>query len=113
MVEIEFKVGDICRVREWDEMLKLDGSTGVDGRIHLPNKAVCFIKEMRHLCGQTFTIREVTDYNGVSRYYSLEGIEWKDDGGRWIITPDMLELAIPESTDEDLDFEFDLSELLE
>lgn len=101
----EFKVGDVCRVREWDDM-------AAEFRIcrnHIMTTPV-FVPAMKYLCGQTFTIKTISENR---RCTSEEGIERPPGVFPWAISTDMLELLIAfESENEEFEFDFDLSNLL-
>ena len=107
-----FDVGDVCRVRRWDDMVAMygmtpDGSIGLDGGCN-------FVPHMRRLCGQQYTISEVNSvFGGLAGVYrSYEGVERKgtSDDSFWYITEEMLELidarrqVDPISTDDLISF---------
>ena len=78
----KFKVGDIVRVRDWDDMVEEFGLT--------PNRNIdCkfyFTEEMRHLCGQTAKISEIKDDR-------LILTDWSGGGNHdWDFSDDMFEL---------------------
>lgn len=86
----EFKVGDKCVFRQWDDMAREYGV--YDGNICC---SPTFTGHMKYLCGQAFTISKI-EYG---RYYSLERIEYTRPGGiAWNICAGMLEYA--EENDE-------------
>ena len=74
----DFKVGDVLRVRQWDDMVK---EFGVHNSII--SCRFLFTLTMKRLCGEQFTVRTI-DPDGV--YHSEECIE-----GGWNISADMLE----------------------
>lgn len=78
----KFKVGDLVRVREWDDMKKEFGS---DGDLKIYCKC-SFIDIMKKTCGDVCTIEDLTD----SGNYMLSGE--KESG--WIYSDDMLYPAI-------------------
>ena len=77
-----FNVGDLVRVREWDDMKKEFGSYG-DFRI---NCHCSFMDTMKDTCGDVCTIKDLTD----SGNYKLSG---ENEVG-WIYSDDMLYPAI-------------------
>ena len=85
MAERVFQVGDVCRIRQWDDMAaEFGGGRGGD--------SICckfsFPEKMRYLCGQRFTVRDRT----MGAYRSEEGVEDTRPGaGVWVISADMLE----------------------
>ena len=106
----KFKVGDVCRIRQWDDMAM---EYGVHNDLFPKNRLYDYIPgsprfatQMRYLCGKIFTIKSVRH----NRYYaSEEGIE-----GSWSVGNYMLEYAYPEpETDEDFDFTLNLADLFE
>lgn len=100
-----FKVGDVCRIREWDDMAAEFGLNWGDICCQF-----CFTREMKYLCGKIFTIKEIID----DIYYrSVEGIELAADHFFYSISADMLQhIVSPELNDEDMEFDRSLSELL-
>lgn len=106
----KFKVGDVCRIRQWNDMAMeygvcevkdpVSGSLLYDYIPRMPR----FPRQMKHLCGKIFTIKDIS--GGI--YYSEEGIECG-----WTIAAYMLEYAYPEpKTDEDFDFTLNIADLL-
>lgn len=83
-----FCQGDVCRIRQWDDMA---GEFGVSGATILCD--ALFTAGMSPMCGKLFTIREVIPAKPYSvskytTYKSLENIE-----GTYTITGDMFELV--------------------
>lgn len=107
----EFRVGDVCRVRDWGDML---AEFGVDSTGRINTFFFRFISEMKHLCGKIFTIKEVDNsWGSITTYLSEEGVENHESGHTWMITADMLEpFAVTQESDIDLDFDLILSDLL-
>lgn len=85
----EFQVGDVCRIREWEDM---EAEFGV-GEQSI-NTDIAFLDDMRCLCGSLFTVSRVEKHIGYTRYRSCEKVEEYDQyrGLSYIITGDMLEL---------------------
>lgn len=81
----EFNVGDVCRIRKWEDMAR---EFGLDDVGDIPLSCTYFIKEMKGICEKPFVIaaKEPT-YTGEYRYLSENSAE-----GVWDITGDMLEL---------------------
>lgn len=77
----DFKVGDVVRVRQWDDMMSEFG-LDCDGNIDC---AACFTVDMEDLCGRVFTISKMTKY-GSKEIYIVRGHDFG-----WTITTDMLE----------------------
>lgn len=73
----KYNVGDVLRVRQWDDMVEEFGVSGKD----IPCEGV-FVSEMKYMCGKIFTVAEICYGN----YHSKEGFE-----SGWAITDDMLE----------------------
>ena len=84
-----FNIGDVCRIRDWDDMEREFGRTttgNIDCRF-------VFTREMKYLCGKKFTIKDC-DKDEV--YSSEEDIEIG-----FSISADMLEYYYPEREDDD------------
>ena len=99
----KFNVGDVLRVREWDDMANEHGVRGGDIRTEL-----YFLESMRNLCGQTFTVAKIDNWHldsNVEIYHSVEKIE-KELGV--YISADMLEYFC-----EPIDTYYDDTEILE
>lgn len=102
MREEDIQIGDVLRVREWDDMereFNLDHCRGID---------CCykFVSEMKYMCGMTFTVAgSCKTANGHTAYDSRERIE-RRGGIWWNISADMLEPFVEEefdvASDEDL-----------
>lgn len=84
----EFKVGDVCRIRQWDDM-KEEFGVNVFGQI--PCRRT-FIDAMAYLCGALFTVK----YVDKDLCKSEEGVERS-----FFISADMLEYALPEEPECD------------
>ena len=86
----EFQVGDICYIREWEDM---EAEFGVSERGSIDTE-VAFLNGMRCLCGSLFTVSSVEKHIGYTRYRSYEKVEEYNHyrGLSYIITGDMLEL---------------------
>lgn len=84
----KFKTGDVCRIRQWDEMLQEFGTNSLGGI----KVAFGFFEDMKYMCGKKFTIRYVDD---AGYYRSEEGIE-KRYGVYYAISTGMLEYFTPE-----------------
>lgn len=75
----DFKIGDIVKIKEWDEMVREFKSME---KTRIDCGDIYFIKEMEYLCGRTITI---TDDNFDGTF--IEAVDRKDT---WTITPDMV-----------------------
>ena len=95
-VERIFQVGDICKIREWDDMEQEFGLTEWGA---IRTGSASFPNNMRYLCGKRFTVSGVPE-NGRSTYNSEEGVEGTPTG-QWIITANMLEYAEDEEIEDD------------
>lgn len=78
-------IGDVLRIREWDDMASEFG-------YKYGNDIDCdrvFTVGMKHLCGQKFTVKGLSGTDG---FLSEEGIECNERPfGVWAISADMLE----------------------
>ena len=81
MFKREFRIGDRCRIRDWDDMLDEFG-----GDSYSIDCEYAFTSTMRKLCGKPFTVKS-TRYGA---YQSEEGTE-----GCFSISADMLEIIDP------------------
>lgn len=98
----DIHIGDVLRIREWDDMVEEFGYEFDDGDDIDCDKV--FTSRMRYLCGQKFTVKEISDYDG---FLSEEDVEVSVNSplGRWVISADMLEPywketpVMPESSD--------------
>lgn len=88
-----FQIGDICRIRQWDDM---EAEFGLDASGCI-NCLLSFDPEMRDLCGKPFTVSRKSHREYGTVYSSLEGTEAYRVGYtqfEWHITADMLEYAL-------------------
>ena len=85
----KFELRDVVRVKDYEEMLREFGAYYGHIETQFP-----FLSSMRYLCGQQFTIRDISEYDHIR---SVEGIECDDncanDEGYWYISEDMLKLV--------------------
>lgn len=103
-----FSVGDLVRVRDWDDMAAEFDS---DGDV-IECKAG-FTAEMRHLCGTEFIICNPQTTDGYMNYaHGVEGFSrWCSDI-EWIITEDMIEHVEEEDAYDDVDGVEDITSIL-
>lgn len=102
----DIHVGDVLRIRRWEDM-EAEFGLGDDGEINCSFK---FTKNMLPVCGQKFTVMK---RDSRERFWSEEGVEkinlptWRD---HWNISADMLEPwceeEIVEPVSEDSLFDF-------
>lgn len=99
MEEKDIHIGDMLKIRSWEDM---KSEYGVDEfGVIVSDKGVCFHEEMQHLCGRIFTVQDVEQHVGKeTRYYSVEDVARLADCGGWYITAWMLE---PYEDDEDFE----------
>lgn len=82
----EFSVGDVLRVRNWEDMLEEYETVRGGDSIVCPDN-VWFVSTMKYLCGQEFEVKEIHyRFDEVTSYSSVDGLE-----GNYIITKYMLE----------------------
>lgn len=81
-----FEVGDILRVRDWDDMERQFGCN-IDGDIDCE---FTFTNEMSYMCGMTFTVANIDNHS--REFSSVEGIE-----ENYAISSDMLEYLIEDN----------------
>ena len=69
----KFNVGDVLRVREWEDM----ASEYESGSDYIRTE-LYFLESMRSLCGQTFTVAKIGNWrydSSIETYHSVEKIE--------------------------------------
>ena len=81
----EFEVGDLCRIRSWDDMEAEFGLYG-SGNIKCD---FTFTTGMRHLCGMEFDVLNYTYTRDGIRIYHTDDPSFR----QWKISGDMLELV--------------------
>lgn len=82
----KFYPGDRVVFRDWDDMAEEFGTNGSGSAINVP---LTFTKDMRHLCGQEFTVRKCS---GVHVYLE-ESTAAPGSSREWSISTGMLRLA--------------------
>lgn len=82
----KYAVGDVLRVRDWDDMEKEFGLTCA-GNIDCEFR---FIQSMKYMCGQRFTVERIENRGAGDIYRSEERIEC-DAHPKYNISEDMLE----------------------
>lgn len=107
-----FSVGDLVRVRDWDDMAEEFGIVG-----DVIQCDAGFLPSMRYLCGKEFTICNPQDLDGIdsgiTNYaHGVEGFKkWLIDD-EWIITEDMIEHVDEEDMCDDMDCVEDITGIL-
>lgn len=98
MLDKDIHVGDVVRVRQWNDMASEYTAVGNDIYIYNYNHSRlidAFVSSMRSLCGTVFTVlRKEEHRNGSMRYESVEGFH-----NKWTITAEMLE-PLEDDTEE-------------
>lgn len=99
-----FHVGDVVRIREWDDMAEeFDTGTYDDGSEYI-KCPLSFVSEMRKYCGQEYTIRSIVGREVF--FINHEKLLRRDIGDWWGISVDMIEPCQPPAAVE-LDHVFD------
>lgn len=93
----KYQVGDILRVRHWDDMVAEFGESR-NGRIRC-EASVAFTDRMIYLCGKEVTIQSVVSRTSVSGE-KFDAYHFSGDDG-WVITEGMLEII--DNVDIDVD----------
>ena len=90
-------VGELVRVREWDDIAeeaRENGGYEDEDSIYLKQDECYFVDPMRFLCGQVFMVEDISYVNdfGVSVHKVLlsQDGKWLE---HWTITPGMIEPA--------------------
>lgn len=78
------QVGDIVRIREWDDMV---AEFGLNDAGNIPCKFT-FIQDMKKLCGRTFKLTKIDSYGvcyGLDTSFSIskDMIELAEDSSPW------------------------------
>lgn len=93
MRDEDIHIGDMVRVRQWKDM-ESEGWANHLGNISFSGRYIQFAKGMKYLCGEIFTVKDITDHHfaGETIYRSSENIEHKKEhGGIWYLTAPMIE----------------------
>ena len=93
---IQYEIGDIVIIREWDDMADEFGTT--DGDIQCE---YVFTHDMRHLCGNAYRIISATKF-GNRHVYTL------DENEGWSISNDMILGLYEENISGDIEFSFEM-----
>lgn len=86
-----FHIGDVVRIREWDDMVEeFDTETDDDGNEYIAC-TFSFVSEMRKYCGQEYTIESIMGQEVF--FVNHEELLQRDDigGWTWNISVDMIE----------------------
>lgn len=101
MRDEDIKVGDVLRIRQWDDMAAEFGTESYLDMTRIKTSRIRFTERMKYMCGATFTIsRRAYDERGWFYYRSAEGIE-DIMKAVFVITSEMLE---PFSNDKEEEF---------
>lgn len=89
-----FKIGDLVRLRSWNDLVETYGDPDEDGDIYIPSEIVdwgtYFDRAMRDFCGTEFRITNIDMENN-----NVSGLDIYIDDERLAISLEMIEL-IPE-----------------
>lgn len=96
MLDKDIHVGDVVRVRQWNDMAKEFGVYN-DGNIYIDSKQTCFLAGYKELCGEIGTVARKWYYAPEHRYI----YKFKEDKffstPSWLMCSEMLEPAYEES----------------
>lgn len=95
---MQYKVGDVVRIREWDDLAAEFGEKY--GDIPCP---FAFISDMREFCGNEYVISEVRSTTGIYHGEDVQKLffESTDDIGDYAVSGQMVEPVLDESIPED------------
>lgn len=109
MRDKDIHIGDVLRIRQWDDMAREFGTFLCQGFEAIHTRGWTFIDRMFPLCGKTFTVRRAMSTVATLCYRSEENAE-----GGYMITAEMLEPAyIHEEVPEEPMPNVDLTDYLE
>lgn len=103
MCDKDIHIGDILRIRQWNDMVNEYGTTDWNEDYYYcmiqVNPRIKFWRKMKYICGKTFTVSEIGDVqvesDRMKRYFSKEGVEDTDFATNrcypWFICAEMLE----------------------
>lgn len=114
MRDEDIHIGDVLRIRQWDDMAN---EFGINERGSIDCRCG-FTTAMIHMCGKQFTVSNIYEDYGETIYNSEECVEYDLDGivfvedDTWDISADMLELYVEEkewevADDEDMKLLFE------
>ncbi len=105
MRDEDIHIGDVLRIRDWDDMAS-EYTVSPDLGIKLTDNEVYFANGMRRLCGELFTVVKKEFFLGICRYHSYENVEGNRNRsvGGWTITANMLEPYPNDDVVSDEDF---------
>lgn len=87
MRDSEIKIGDVVKIRQWDDMVSEFGINTL-GNIPIPQKITDFTSNMKRYCGEVFTVKSMYRWVGYEIGYRLEG---RSGINRYFVTSEMLE----------------------
>lgn len=87
MRDEDIQIGDIVRIRSWDDMVSEFGISTL-GNIPIPQKITDFTSSMKRYCGKVFTVKNT--YRGVG-YVTGYKFKGRSRINRYFVTSEMLE----------------------
>lgn len=99
MTKRSFEVGDLVRVREWDDMVQEYGCSNYDDGhyVIITPSQVSFVPDMQFMCGREFVIGAVSrTFHSWTRVYPTSDSDLYDYCRFYTIVTDMLEPVIYE-----------------
>lgn len=103
MLDKDIHIGDVLRIRQWNDMVDKYDTTDYDEDYYYcmikVNPHIRFWRKMKYICGKTFTVSEIGEIqvgsDKVKVYFSKEGAEDTDFATNycrpWHICAEMLE----------------------
>jgi hypothetical protein len=99
MRDDEIHIGDVVRVRSWDDMVRefgVDSGGDIDFGLEI-GKSVLFVEGMRKLCGREVTITGMRDSAAIitdpGRHYMIFSVN-SGKSERWSFVSEMFEPAV-------------------
>lgn len=71
MQKEDIRVGDVLKIRQWDDMADEFGTLDLMGSIYIKVDQSFFVPAMKYLCGKIFTVKKIF----VTPYYNIESEE--------------------------------------
>lgn len=90
--EYDFSVGDLVRIRDYDDICSLAESVEADGSFYIASESIWFSAGMKKFCGKEFCVKDFRqDYNGAVMFEEDSKIPYRDNINSYIFSPSMVE----------------------
>lgn len=91
--EYDFTVGDLVRIKDYDDIVSLAESVEPDGSFYITSEEIWFASGMKQHCGKEFRVKGFSQQDGHVMFEEDSKIPYRDSIEYYIFSPSMVEPA--------------------